>query len=134
MGLYLAHRSYVARHHLPRVVPCPAIERNSHQRQTPRPMGLQCLLPETSSPNFKSNRTLLQLQSRTCKGRRALSNGQLQMNHSTGSVMHQSRLGRMRCIAPASSIVHPTLVHPTPSIKSMSLLARIDGSRILVQR
>jgi hypothetical protein len=134
MMVYLAHRGYVSRQHLPRVHPCPAIERNSHQRQTPRLMGLRCLLPEPGSPSLESNRALLQLQSRTCKSRQALSNGQLQRNHSTGGVMHQSRLGRMRRNALATSIVHPTLVHPTPSIKSMSLLARIEGSSILVQR
>jgi len=132
--LYVAHRGYVARQHLPRVDPCPAIGRNTHQRQTLRLMGLQCLLPAPSSPSFESNRALLQLQSRTCKSRQAHSNGQLQMNHSTGSVMDQSHHGRMRRTAISTSIVHPILVHPTTSIKSMRLFARIAGRRMLVQR
>ena len=56
------------------------------------------------------------------------------MNSPTGSVKVQSHLGRMRFVAIATSVVHPTLiVRPTTSIKNMNL-ARIASRRILVQR
>jgi hypothetical protein len=132
--LYMARRGYVTHQNLPRANPCTAIEKDSRQRQAPRLMGLH-YLPATILPSSESNRILLQLQNRICKDRRALSNDQLQMNLSTGSVMNPSQLGRMRCTAVATSVVRPTLiVHPITSIKRTSLLARIESRRILVQR
>ena len=133
--IYMTSRGYVTRQRRPRVNPCTAIERNSRRRQTPRLMDLQYRLPARSSPSFKSNRPLLRLRSRTCKGRRALSSDRLQTNRSTESVMDQSHLGRRRFVAIATSVVRPTLVvSPTTSIKSMSLLARTESRRLLVQR
>jgi hypothetical protein len=144
--IYMTGRGYATRRHRPRANPGTAIEINTHQRQALRLMHLQCRLPAKSSPKCKSNRNLLQLrsrisswnllqlQSRICRGRRALSNGQLRMNSPTGSVKVQSHLGRMRFVAIATSVVHPTLiVRPTTSIKNMNL-ARIASRRILVQR
>jgi hypothetical protein len=133
--IYMTSRGYVTRQRRPRVNPCTAIERNSRRRQTPRLMDLQYRLPARSSPSFRSNRTLLRPRSRTCKGRRALSSDRPQTNRSTESVMDQSHLGRRRFVAIATSVVRPTLVvSPTTSIKSMSLLARTESRRLLVQR
>jgi hypothetical protein len=133
--IYMTSRGYVTRQRRPRVNPCTAIERNSRRRQTPRLMDLQYRLPARSLPSFRSNRTLLRPRSRTCKGRRALSSDRPQTNRSTESVMDQSHLGRRRFVAIATSVVRPTLVvSPTTSIKSMSLLARTESRRLLVQR
>jgi hypothetical protein len=132
--IYMTGRGYATRRHRPRANPGTVTEINTHQRQAPRLMVLQCRLPAKSSPSCKSNPNLLQLQSRICRGRRALSNDQLRMNSPTGSVKAQSHLGRMRFVAIATSVVHPTLiVHPTTSIKNMNL-ALVESRRILVQR
>lgn len=144
--IYMTGRGYATRRRRPRANPCTAIEINTHRRQAPRLMDLRCRLPAKSSPKCKSNRNLLQLQSRIsnwnllqlqsliCRGRRALSNDQLRMNFPTGSVKVRSHLGRIRFVAIATSVVHATLiVRPTTSIKNMNL-ARIASRRILVQR